>query len=142
MLALRLRQLCSAPVLLKMMLKQKKEAELIKEAIPEERDRKAFFYQKNTTIKLETVVKLVSDIISKDETLPSVEPTNEIQTKVVIVSHWLTVLDVLKQKLGVQAELMSGEILPAKRDEMVALFNEKRSRIKVIMNLSPLIHPC
>ncbi len=124
------------------MLKQKKEAELIKQAIPEERDRKAFFYQKNTTIKLETVVKLVSDIISKDETLPSVEPTNEIQTKVVIVSHWLIVLDVLKQKLGVQAELMSGEILLTKRDEMVALFNEKSSRIKVIMNLFPLIHPC
>ena len=82
-----------------MMLEQKKEAELIKEAIPEERDRKAFFYQKNTTIKLETVVKLVSDIISKDETLPSVEPTNEIQTKVIIVSHWLTVLDVNEGKV-------------------------------------------
>jgi len=126
-----------------MMLNQKKEAELIKEAIPEERDRKTFFYQKNTTIKLETVVKLVSDIISKVETPPSVEPetTNEIKTKVIIVSHWLTVLDVLKQKLGVQAELMSGEILPAKRDEMVALFNGNSSRINVI-NLLLLIYPC
>jgi len=118
------------------MLKQEKEAVLIKDAIPKEQDRKSFFFLKNTTTKLETVVALVLSIISKeDETDLSVEPkaVNKINTQVIIVSHWITVLDVLKRKLGDQSKLISKEILPLKRTEIIESFNEKRSNIRVIM---------